>query len=242
MAKRNETTVSKPNKGKTERDIPAFKVNVKCKNAKQKELVKSVQNNAVTICKGVFGVGKSYVIGATALKLLQTSADIEKIICVVPTVEVGDMHIGLMPGDVNEKMGFHIINELDCFGKILNDSGNDKPEDIVKKMTDNKVIEFRPISNLRGASFRNAIILVSEAEEFTKEELFLIITRFESGKLVISGDPLQSSRRIVKEGNSGLLHACKVLDGMENVGIVQFEDKDIVRHDLLYTIYNRWKE
>jgi phosphate starvation-inducible PhoH-like protein len=221
--------------------IPSFKVTLKCKNAKQKELVRAIQDNQITVCKGVFGVGKSYVIGATALRLLQVQPNLDKIICITPTVEVGDMHLGLMPGDFNEKMSFHIINEIDCFNKIIHDSGNNKADAIVDDMLKKGIIEFRPISNLRGASFRNSLILVSEAEEFTKEELFLILTRYESGKMIISGDPLQSSRKIVKH-DSGLLHACKVLKNMDNVKVVEFSDEDIVRNDILLDIYKRWKD
>lgn len=239
MAKaNNKEKESKDKKTST----PSFKVSLKCQNQKQKELVNSIKNNLITICKGVFGVGKSYVIGATALKLLKTSSEFDKIICITPTVEVGDMHIGLMPGGFDEKMQFHTINEVDCFVKILTDSQNNKSEEIIKQMIENKTIEFRPISNLRGASFRNSLILVSEAEEFTKEELFLIISRFENGRMVISGDPLQSSRKVVKNGDSGLLHACNKLKDIENIGIIEFSDNDIVRNDILLDIYKKWKE
>lgn len=240
--------MAKTSKSKTKEDkgsrkpMSSFKISLKCQNQKQKELVNSIKNNLITICKGVFGVGKSYVIGATALKLLKTTNEFEKIICVTPTVEVGDMHIGLMPGGFDEKMQFHTINEVDCFIKILSDSQNDKSEEIIKQMIEDKIIEFRPISNLRGASFRNSLILVSEAEEFTKEELFLIISRFENGRMVISGDPLQSSRKVVKNGDSGLLHACNKLKDIENIGIIEFSDNDIVRNDILLDIYKKWKE
>ena len=81
---------------------------------------------------------------------------------------------------------------------------------------------------------------ISEAEEFTKEELFLILSRFESGKIIISGDPLQSSRTCVKKGNSGLLHACDKLKSIDKVGIVVFSNEDIVRNDILHTIYLKW--
>lgn len=234
-------TTTKKKEGKdTKLSLPSFKISTKCQNQKQKDLTKSIKNNLITICKGVFGVGKSYVIGSTALKLLKSETELERIICITPTVEVGDMHLGLMPGGIDEKMAFHIINEVDCFTKILFDSGNEKPEEIIRKLMDDKIIEFRPISNLRGASFRNSLILVSEAEEFTKEELFLIISRFESGRLVISGDPLQSSRKNIKNGNSGLLHACECLKNTENIGIIEFEDSDIVRNDILFEVYKKW--
>ena len=107
-------------------------------------------------------------------------------------------------------------------------------------MVKNEKIDVKPISFLRGASIENAFICVSEAEEFTKEDLFLIMSRFESGKMVISGDPLQASRNQVRNGNSGLLHAMEKLTDINGVGTVKFTEDDIVRNDILYDIYKKW--
>lgn len=220
-----------------------YKVELKCKNKKQKELVKSIQDNKITIVKGVFGVGKTYVINSIALKMLkEVSSGIEKIILIMPTLEVGDMHLGLLPGDLNEKLVSHSMNELDSFQKILKNSENFGSKQIIDGLMAKGFLEIRPISFLRGASLSNAFICVSEAEEFTKEELFLIISRYESGKMVISGDPLQSSRKNVKKGDSGLLHAIERLGDIDGVGIVEFDDNDIVRNDILLDIYNKWKD
>ena len=218
-----------------------YKIDLKCKNKRQKEVVQSIKNNKITVVEGVFGVGKSYVINSMALKMLK-DGEVERIILILPTVEVGDMHLGLLPGTLDEKLTGHSMNELDCFSKILKNNGNLGSKLIVDDMLRNKLIEIRPISFLRGASLENAFICVSEAEEFTKEELFLIISRYESGKMVISGDPLQSSRKIVKNGNSGLLHATDRLINIDGVGVIKFEDEDIVRNDILIDIYHKWKE
>ena len=134
------------------------------------------------------------------------------------------------------------MNELDSMKKILKNNENLDSNGIINELIKNKLIEIRPISFLRGASLENAFICVSEAEEFTKEELFLIISRYESGKMVISGGPLQASRKEIKGGNSGLLHAVDRLDGIEGVGIVKFSDEDIVRNDILFDIYQAWKD
>ena len=219
-----------------------YRISLKCKNSKQKELVKTIENNDIIFVQGVFGVGKTFVINSVALKMLKDNEDIKKIILIVPTVETGDMHLGLMPGDLNQKLESHSLNELDSFKKILDRSGNEKSNAIIDGLIKDEFLEIRPISYLRGASLENAFICVSEAEEFTKEELFLIISRFESGKMVVSGDPLQSSRKVVKGGNSGLIHAVNRLEGIDKVGIVKFSDKDIVRNDILLEIYKKWKD
>ena len=219
-----------------------YKINLKCKTKKQKELVKAIEENQITIVEGVFGVGKTFVINSVALDMLKNpDNNIERIILCAPTSNVGDMALGFLPGDLDEKLSNHVINELDAMKKILKKSGNFKVESILENLIKQEKIQIRPISFLRGASLENAFICVSEAEEFTKEELFLIISRFESGKMVISGDPLQASRKVVKNGNSGLLHAIDRLDGLKDVGIVKFEEEDIVRNDILFDIYQKWK-
>ena len=218
-----------------------YRVNLKCKNAKQKELVKSIYENDIIFVEGVFGVGKTFVINSVALEMLkEPNNGIDKIMCIVPTVEVGTMHLGSLPGDLSQKLENHCINEMDAFTKILKKSGNLNPDLIIEKLIKEEKIVVRPISFLRGASIENSFICVSEAEEFTKEELFLIISRFESGKMVISGDPLQASRSQVRNGNSGLLHAMEKLTDINGVGTVKFTEDDIVRNDILYDIYKKW--
>ena len=218
-----------------------YRVNLKCKNAKQKELVKSIHENDIIFVEGVFGVGKTFVINSVALEMLkEPNNGIDKIMCIVPTVEVGTMHLGSLPGDLSQKLENHCINEMDAFTKILKKSENSNPDLIIEKLIKEEKIVVRPISFLRGASIENSFICVSEAEEFTKEELFLIISRFESGKMVISGDPLQASRNQVRNGNSGLLHAMEKLTDINGVGTVKFTEDDIVRNDILYDIYKKW--
>ena len=218
-----------------------YRVNLKCKNTKQKELVKSIYNNDIIFVEGVFGVGKTFVINSVALEMLkEPNNGIDKIMCIVPTVEVGTMHLGSLPGDLSQKLENHCINEMDAFTKILKKSENLNPDLIIEKLIKEEKIVVKPISFLRGASIENSFICVSEAEEFTKEELFLIISRFESGKMVISGDPLQASRSQVRNGNSGLLHAMEKLTDINGVGTVKFTEDDIVRNDILYDIYKKW--
>ena len=219
-----------------------YKVNLKCKNVKQKELVKSIYENDIIFVEGVFGVGKTFVINSVALDMLkEPNNGIDKIILIVPTCSCSaTMELGHLPGNLDEKLYNFALNEMDSLRKILKKSGNVEPDKIIDSLLKNEKIDVKPISFLRGASIENAFICVSEAEEFTKEDLFLIISRFESGKMVISGDPLQASRNQVRNGNSGLLHAMEKLTDIKGVGIVKFTEDDIVRNDILYDIYKKW--
>ena len=219
-----------------------YKVAIKCLNKKQKDLVDTIKDNQITFVEGVFGVGKTFIINSVALQMLKSpDNNIKRIILICPSNQLGSMSIGLLPGDADEKMASFSINELDSFRKILKKSGNCCPDMQLKCLIENGFIETRPVSFLRGASFDDAFICVSEAEEFTKEELFLIISRFESGKMVISGDPLQAYRGEVRKGNSGLLHGIEKLSEIEGIGVVKFSDEDIVRNDILLEIYNKWR-
>ena len=221
----------------------SYKVVLKCMNKKQKDLVKAIEDNKITFVQGVFGVGKTFVINSVALQMLKNPENnIKKIILILPTNQCSSMDIGLLPGTQDDKTSAFSINEYDAFRKILQKSGNCCPEMQLNCLIENGFIETRPLSFLRGASFEDAFICVSEAEEFTREELFLILSRYESGKIVISGDPLQAYRSQVKNGNSGLLHGIERLEGLDGVGVVRFEDEDIVRNDILLDIYRKWKD
>lgn len=221
----------------------SYRINLKCKNQRQKELVNTIKNNDITIVEGVFGVGKTFVINSVALDLLKDeNSGIKKILFLVPTISNSNsMSLGYLPGNLDDKIYNFAANELDAMKKILEKSGNLKPETIVEDLIKDGRLDIKPICFLRGASLSDSFICVSEAEQFTKEDLFLIITRFESGKMVISGDPLQTDRKEVKNGNSGLLHAMERLKDINGVGTVKFEDTDIVRNDILYDIYQKWK-
>ena len=111
------------------------RVNLKCKNAKQKELVKSIYENDIIFVEGVFGVGKTFVINSVALEMLkEPNNGIDKIMCIVPTVEVGTMHLGSLPGDLSQKLENHCINEMDAFTKILKKSENSNSDLIIEKL------------------------------------------------------------------------------------------------------------
>ena len=91
-----------------------YKINLKCKNKKQKDLVKTIEENKIVFVEGVFGVGKTYVINSIALKMLKEIGNgIDKIILIMPTLEVGQMHMGMLPGTLEEKLVAHSLNELD---------------------------------------------------------------------------------------------------------------------------------
>lgn len=216
-------------------------IKLKCKTPKQKELVKAISGNDITFCKGMFGVGKTYVINSVALQMLfNPNKKIKKIILIVPTPANSPMTLGLLPGTLNEKLEAFQMNEIDAFIKIFDNNGYDG-EAMIRELFKRHMLETRPITYLRGASIEDSFICVSEAEEFTKEEMFLIMSRFQSGKMVISGDPIQAFKKELKK-NSGLNHAFNVLEDTKGIGLVEFEKNDIVRNDIVRDIFDKWHE
>ena len=225
-----------------------FKVNLKCKNKKQKELHNLIKDKEVVICSGIFGCGKSYVINETALELVKNLDNAyQKIIIVIPTLESSgkELSIGLLPGTKDEKMSVYLDADLDTFKKILKNSGNLGSEMIVNSLVNAKIIDWECVNFSLGKTWDNSIILINEAENFNKQEILLLLSRLgENSKIIISGDINQCTRASIIKNNEecGMLYAMKKLKDLDEIGIIEFSDEDIVRNKLIYEIYTKWKE
>ena len=124
--------------------------------------------------------------------------------------------------------------------KILRKSGVENPEGITKHLIKSKKVNFEIMSYIRGRNFDDTLLLLEESENLSPDEMLLAITRCgEGSKIVISGDARQSDRKY-NSNVSGLEHAVKVLEGLEEVGIVKFEEDDVVRNDIITKILKIW--
>lgn len=221
-----------------------YKVNLKCKNQKQKELVNTIKKNQITIVEGVFGVGKTFVTNSVALDMLKNQ-EVEKIILISPTIENGgsEISIGLLPGDKMEKIKVYYEASIDTFEKILKQSNEDAKKIVNKLLSDNKII-YECANFVLGKTWDNTFIIIDEAENFNKQEMLLLLSRIgENSKMVISGDRLQTTRKsfLQNKDDSGFVHAINTLKDVDDIGIVQFTTDDIVRNKLIYKIYEKWK-
>lgn len=219
-----------------------FKLKLKCKNQKQKELHNLIKEKQIVFCQGSAGTGKSYIATETALDLLKNGPYRRIIIC-CPNVESSAMPLGLLPGTVDEKLQPFLDAIEFTIEKILDDSGNFNSKDVLANLLKNDVVVEEAASFLRGKTFDDSIIIVDESENFNKQEMLLILTRIgRNSKMVFLGDNMQIDRRDIKKSGEkcGLDYAFDVLKGIEDIGFLEFTEEDIVRNPIITEILKKW--
>ena len=222
----------------------SYKVRLKCRNQKQKELHNLIKEKEIVFCQGSAGTGKSYVTAETALELLKNGS-YKKIILCCPNVESSSMPLGYLPGNVDEKMQPFLDALEFTIEKVLAESGNMSPKKILDDMMKVGMVDEEPVSFLRGKTFDDSIIIIDEAENLNKQETLLILTRIgRNSKLILLGDNRQMDRKDMKKSKEkcGLDHAFDVLGGLEEAGFVQFTDEDIVRNPVITKIIKLWND
>lgn len=219
-----------------------FKLKLKCKNQKQKELHNLIKEKQIVFCQGSAGTGKSYIAAETALDLLKNGPYRRIIIC-CPNVESSSMPLGLLPGTVDEKLQPFLDAIEFTIEKILDDSGNFNSKDILVNLLKNDMVIEEAASFLRGKTFDDSIIIVDESENFNKQELLLILTRIgRNSKMVLLGDNMQIDRKDIKKSGEkcGLDYAFDVLKDMDDIGFLEFTEDEIVRNPIITEILKRW--
>jgi len=221
-----------------------YKIKLSCKNNKQKDFVNSLKDNSKEICFGVgaAGTGKTYLSLATSLKLLITESErFKKIfIFVNPCESTHSLSIGFLKGTYEEKIEPYIQNALNNIRKILEASGNTDCDCLLGNLITKGIINFEIINYVKGKTFENCICLVEEAEDLSKDDILLLLTR-KGGhdcKFVISGDDKQISRTDIRKNKSieGLSYAARVLSPLDEVAVTKFNNDDIVRDKLITKI------
>lgn len=221
-----------------------YKIRLNCKNNKQKDFVNSIKDEKKEICLGIgsAGTGKTYLSLATALKLLITEAErFKKIyIFVNPCESTHSLSIGFLKGTYEEKIEPYIQNSLNNIKKILESSGNTNSDSLVGNLIANKIINFEIINYVKGKTFEDCICIVEEAEDLSKEDILLLLTRKggHNCKFIISGDDKQISRLDIRKNKSiaGLSYAARVLSELDEVSVTEFTIEDIVRDKLITKI------
>ena len=225
-----------------------YKISIKCKNQKQKEFLNQLKNSDNTICFGIgsAGSGKSYISLSYALQSIKDVASpYKKIVCLVPTCEAGNLNIGFLKGTLEEKIEPYLEADTYTMEKILEHGGNFGAKQIIEGLIRQDVIDYQLVNFARGKTFDNAIILINEAENYSKEEILLLLTRIgENSKIIITGDLEQLDRKDIKRSNSmcGLEYAMTKLGNMNEVSITEFSIEDIVRNPLIGKILDAWKK
>lgn len=221
-----------------------YKLRFKALTETQQEYFDTILNKRITFGTGVAGSGKSFVCLSAALKLLQEENSYKQILIVAPTVEAGNMELGFLPGTKEEKIYEYLQADLQTLKDILELSGNDA-EFIMEGLIHDKLIHGDCVNYMRGKTIKNTIVIITEAENFNKQEMFLLLSRISpTSKYIINGDNRQQDRKDIKSNQqNGLKHAMDTLKGKLNeVGFSHFHRKDIVRDPLIEKIMDLWFE
>jgi phosphate starvation-inducible protein PhoH and related proteins len=208
--------------------VQKISVDVKCKTANQKKFVKMIQEKEIIVCAGLAGTGKTYLACAEALKLLK-SDKYSQIVIVKSVTTLKDEEIGFLKGTMKEKMEPFMYSFMDNFNKIIGD-------DLTKYLEANGYIRILPLAYVRGMSIDNKIIIVDESQNISMDNMESIMTRLgDNSKLILIGDEKQVDMKNKKE--SALSFVVNKFDGVhDNIGVMRFEECDIVRNPLVKII------
>lgn len=203
-------------------------------SANQQLYVDTIDSNFITFGVGPAGTGKTFLAILKAMEAFLNNK-VSKIVLARPAVESGEK-IGFLPGGIQEKMDPFMLNLYDAMNEAWSDTA-------IESLLNEGAIEICPIGFMRGRTFRNAFIIVDEAQNLTKEQLKMVLTRFgEDSKMVINGDHLQSDLRPFMRGS---LQVAKQLcdKGIDGVDIVHLNSPDdIRRHRVVADITEVWEE
>jgi phosphate starvation-inducible PhoH-like protein len=193
-----------------------------------------LKKSQITICSGPAGVGKSYIAMKAALDILSDpQSPYEKIIIVRPAVEAEEK-LGSLPGNVEEKLDPYIFPSYYLMNKIIGKENREKLKDI-------DAIEVFALAYMRGMNIDNSILIFEEAQNSTPNQMKLLLTRIGfNSKFFISGD-LEQTDRYKDKTQSGLYDAIKKFKGLDDVGVFEFDNKDVVRNPLIGKILKRYE-
>ena len=192
----------------------------------QKQYINLIKNNDITFGIGPAGTGKTYLAVAMAVKAFKRD-EVSRIILTRPAVEAGE-NLGFLPGDLKDKVDPYLRPLYDALFDML---GADR----FNKYLERGLIEVAPLAFMRGRTLDNAFIILDEAQNTTKEQMKMFLTRLGFGsKAVVTGDLTQTD--LPDNKRSGLLHATDVLKDVEGIGSITLTEKDVVRHALVQRI------
>ena len=190
------------------------------------------QKNDIVFAIGPAGTGKTFQAVACAVSALKNN-EVEKIVITRPVVEAGE-RLGFLPGDLKDKVDPYLIPLYDALDKML-------PKDKLKKYLDSKVIEIAPLAYMRGRTLHNAFMILDEAQNSTKMQMKMFLTRLGvTSQAIITGDITQVD--LDKSEISGIVDAAKVLKNIKGISFIELTEKDVVRHKLVKDIINAYNK
>jgi len=198
----------------------------------QMRYLRAMQSHDVVFGVGPAGTGKTYLAMAGALAALKAK-QVKRLILTRPAVEAGEA-LGFLPGDLKEKILPYLRPLYDALYDML------EPDE-VEKFIERGMIEIAPLAYMRGRTLNNAAIILDEAQNTTREQMFMFLTRLGTqSRCVVTGDPTQIDLK--KREWSGLLESMRLLNDVEGVAFVHFAKGDVVRHPVVQRIIGAYEK
>ncbi|MGP1454400.1 MAG: PhoH family protein [Treponema sp.] len=211
--------------------IPRGTKSVYPKNKRQAQFINLIHTHQIVFALGPAGTGKTYIAVAAALQLL-LSRKIRKLILTRPVVEAGE-NLGFLPGDLVQKIDPYLRPLFDVIETLV-------PVEVLRTLEESHMIEVAPLAYMRGRTLHKAVVILDEAQNATKEQMKMFLTRMgEGSQFIITGDPSQSD--IHGKAGSGLLHAVSLVRNIDGIGIAEFSSSEVVRHSLVQKIIDAYE-
>jgi len=199
---------------------------IAARSAGQAVYVKAMRENELVFGLGPAGTGKTYLAVAAAIDLLM-AGKVERVILSRPAVEAGE-RLGFLTGDLRDKVDPYLRPIFDALNDML-------PADQLQKRLASGELEVAPIAFMRGRTLAHAFVILDEAQNTTPVQMKMFLTRLgEGSRMVVTGDPSQVD--LPAGSRSGLADALEALRGLDNIAVVRFTEKDVVRHPLVARI------
>jgi len=194
--------------------------------------IKGMRENEICFCVGPAGTGKTYLAIAHALQML-LSKKMRKLVLTRPVVEAGE-NLGFLPGDLAQKIDPYLRPLYDAMESLI-------PYDVINRMEETRSIEIAPLAYMRGRSLNDCMVILDEAQNTTKEQMKMFLTRIGKGaRAVITGDTTQID--LPRKSDSGLLNALEILREIEGLSFSFLHTGDVARNPLIKKIIQAYNE
>jgi phosphate starvation-inducible PhoH-like protein len=194
--------------------------------------IRGMRENDICFCTGPAGTGKTYLAIAHALAMV-LSKKMRKLVLTRPVVEAGE-NLGFLPGDLSQKIDPYLRPLYDAMESLV-------PFDVIRRMEETRSIEIAPLAYMRGRSLNDCMVILDEAQNTTKEQMKMFLTRIGSGaRAVITGDSTQID--LPRKTESGLLHALEILREIDGLSFTFLHTTDVARNPLIKKIIQAYNE